>query len=69
MEDIVINKYKKLLKKCLDKGISLEIIQQIILASQLKNKEKIVEQLLKIVDTATEQQMKQKIAKLIEENN
>ena len=67
MENTLMNRYKNLLKKCLDKGISLNTIQQIIFLSQLKSKKRAIEELEKIVDIASENQIKVKIAQLIEE--
>ena len=68
MDTIIVEKYKTLLKKCLEKGISLDIIQQITLTINLPNKSKIVKTLMKIIDTVPEQQLKKTIAQLIEEN-
>ena len=68
MEDIIVNKYKTLLKKCLEKTISLKLIQQIIYTSQLNNPEKIVDNLLIKIDEMTEQQFKKEVEKMIKEN-
>lgn len=67
--EIIINKYKKILSKCLDKGISLDIIEQIILTSELPYASRIVEDLLIIVDDATEYELKVAVAKEIENKN
>lgn len=61
-------KYDTLLKICLEKGISKDIVEEIIPLSLLKHPEEYVDRLLNIVVDATEDELEDEIQKILEED-
>ena len=65
--DTVQEKYKKLLRVCMEKKISLYTIQQVINLSLFPKAEKIADYLLEKIPTIKEDQLKKEIGKVIRE--
>ena len=63
--DKITEKYRDLLKNCMEKQISLDTIQQIIALRDMKNPEKNVETLLSKIEGMNEEELKKEIERII----
>ena len=64
--DTMDKDFKMLLKECLEKKMSVDTILQIVNLSEFSNWDKISIELMEIIDTASERQLREKISKIIE---